>query len=133
MKQFNNKLTIEINNVSNIPIKKGWNDFKNQIRYQNIDFNKYKCGLICNEKNNIICLDIDIKNGKNGLLAFNNYSVNFLDEMLNYTFCEKTKSGGYHIYFTYKHSNKTIEDKLKIMKKKLNSLGYDFILNNNYT
>jgi hypothetical protein len=29
MKQFNNKLTIEINNVSNIPIKKGWNDFKN--------------------------------------------------------------------------------------------------------
>lgn len=132
MRQFNNKLTIEINNVSNTPIKKEWNDFKNQVRYQNIDFNKYKCGLICNEKNNIICLDIDIKNGKNGLEAFNNYSVNFINEMVNYTLCEKTKSGGYHIYFTYKHNNKTIEDKLKIMKKKLNSLGYDFILNNNY-
>lgn len=132
MKQFNNKLTIEINNVSNIPIRKGWNDFKNQVRYQNIDFNKYKCGLICNEKNNIICLDIDIKNGKNGLLAFNNYSNNFINEMIDYTLCEKTKSGGYHIYFTYKNSNKVIEDKLKIMKKKLNSLGYDFILNNNY-
>jgi hypothetical protein len=52
--------------------------------------------------------------------------------MINYTLCEKTKSGGYHIYFTYKHTNKTIEDKLKFMKKKLNSLGYDFILNNNY-
>ena len=132
MKQFNNKLTIELNINTGLPIRKGWNDFKNQVRYENIDFNNYKCGLICNDKNNIICLDIDIKNNKNGLEAFNNYSDNFLNNMINYTLCEKTKSGGYHIYFTYKHSNKTIEDKLKFMKKKLNSLGYDFILNNNY-
>jgi hypothetical protein len=34
MRQFNNKLTIEINNVSNVPIRKGWNDFKNQIDFK---------------------------------------------------------------------------------------------------
>jgi hypothetical protein len=30
-------------------------NFKNQIRFQNIDFKKNKVGMICNEKNNIIC------------------------------------------------------------------------------
>jgi hypothetical protein len=87
---------------------------------------------MCNENNNLLCVDIDIKNGKNGLEYLNKYNNNFLNDMINYTLCEKTKSGGYHIYFTYKHSNKEIEDKIKIMSKKLLKEGVDIILKNNY-
>jgi len=136
MYNFNNKLCIELNKNNNKPIK-GWSNknldnLKNLIRYQNINNKYYNIGLICNLENNIICLDIDIKNDKNGLEYINNkFNNDFINIMLNYTLVEKTPSGGYHIYFTYTNENKYIEDKLKLMTKKINSNGYDLLLNHN--
>lgn len=136
MYNFNNKLCIELNKNNNKPInswsKKNLDNLKNLKRYQNINNKYFNIGLICNIENDIICLDIDIKNDKNGLEYINNkFNNDFINIMINYTLVEKTPSGGYHIYFTYTNENKYIEDKLKLMTKKINYNGYDILLNHN--
>ena len=133
MKNFNNKLSVPISRSGKkLPIIK-WSNSNNLIKYQNIDTNKVDIGVLCGYKNNLLVLDIDIKNGKNGLDCFYNFNDNILDFFLNLTFCEQSKSGGYHIYFNYNHSDPFIRDQIKLYGSKLGLYeGLDIISEKKY-
>ena len=83
------------------PCIKNWTHPSNFVL--NIDNTKYDAGIITGKANNLIVLDIDIKD--NGLIEFENYIK--LNGSIN-TFIVKTPSGGYHYYFTYQHSNASV-------------------------
>jgi hypothetical protein len=133
MNNFNNKLSVPISRTGKkLPIIK-WSNYNNLIKYQNIDTNKVDIGVVCGYKNNLLVLDIDIKNGKNGLNCFNNFNDNILNFFLNLTFCEQSKSGGYHIYFNYNHNDPFIREQIKLYGSKLGLYeGLDIISEKKY-
>ena len=91
-----------------------WTDKNNH--FLKIDTELYNVGILTGEINNLIVLDIDIKD--NGLNEFNKY-FNINDFKTPIT---KTPSGGYHIYFQYKNSNKILQYQIDNYLK--NKSGY---------
>jgi len=77
-----------------------WSDKNNH--FTKIDTNIYNVGILTGKINNLIVLDIDVKN--NGLEEFNKkFNINDFKTPIT-----KTPSGGYHIYFKYKNTDKKL-------------------------
>jgi len=125
---------IELYKNGKNPINQGWQRPQQWKSNQELDFNKYNYGIICGEKNNLIVLDIDVKN--DGLIYFmDNYIKQFGN--IN-TLTIKTRSGGRHYYFNYNNKNKLINNFInkRCINKKLGfnissdkTIGIDLLTN----
>lgn len=80
-----------------------WSKSYNHIK-DDIDTNKYNYGILTGEQNNLLVLDIDVKD--EGIEEFNKYIKQFGDIK---TFIQTTPSGGKHYFFNYKHSNPSVQ------------------------
>ena len=94
MSYFDNKFKIPIVKGSKVPAIKKWEQAPNQHKI--INTIKYDTALITGKRNNIIILDVDIKD--EGMEEIKKYIKQFgtLD-----TLTIKTPSGGLHYYFKY--------------------------------
>ena len=123
---YNNLKKIKIIKNDKKPVEK-WSKKENQ--YKEIDTDIYNVGILTGLINNLVVLDIDLKN--DGLNEFNKY-FKLTDFKTPIT---STPSGGYHIYFKYEHSNKDlfflIENYLKT-KSGFRNKGIDIRNNNGY-
>lgn len=87
-----------------------WKDDSNYIYSNNLanNLNHLGFGLITGEASNIMVVDLDNKNGKEGSKEFQK----LLDEIgvtVN-TFAVKTPNNGYHLYFKYREGLKNTSD-----------------------
>ena len=97
---YNNLKKIKIIKNDKKPVEK-WSKKENQ--YLNIDTDLYNVGIITGKINDLIILDIDLKN--DGLNEFNKtFKLNDFKTPI-----AQTQSGGYHIYFKYNNSNKNLQ------------------------
>ena len=88
----NNFNFIKLGKNSKLPVNK-WGDKANQHKEQP-DMAKYNVGIPTGEINDIVVIDIDIKD--DGLKEWQTYTAEFGDPI---TPTVKTPSGGYHYYF----------------------------------
>ena len=105
--------------------KKGFDKWSDKSTWtKTIDLNKHNGAILTGRVNNLIVLDVDVKKKEDdfkadGITEFDKY-ISEHGEPLTYKV--KTPSGGYHYYFTHKHSDITaftiIMDNLK------NASGY---------
>eukprot|EP00952_Eustigmatos_sp_NYUAD-ZCMA_P008776 36454-Eustigmatos_ZCMA.PRE.1 len=58
-------------------------------------------GLICGDESDLSMVDIDCKNGKNGMVMWEQMAAANNHEGLADACCTQTPSGGLHYYFTY--------------------------------
>ena len=80
-----------------------WSKSYNHIK-EEIDTTKYNYGILTGEQNNLLVLDIDVQD--EGIEEFNKYINQYSD--IN-TFIQKSPSGGKHYFFTFKHSNHSVQ------------------------
>lgn len=125
---MNNFKFIKLCQGSKIPIKN--ESFKDAKPLDKIDTKKYNVGLVAGI-NNLLILDIDIKDG--GLIEWNKYKKDHFDP---YTMKQETPSGGFHYVFLHKSTKYTPEqveliDRLK-NKSKYRGFGLDIRKNNGY-
>lgn len=119
---------IKLSKNSKIPIKNEC--FKDAKPLNTIDIKKYNIGLVAGV-NNLIILDIDVKDG--GIIEWNEYKkVNFEP----YTMTQKTPSGGFHYIFLHtdpKYTPEQVEliNRLK-NKSKYRGVGLDIRKDNGY-
>lgn len=80
-----------------------WSKSYNHIK-DDIDTTKYNYGILTGNQNNLLVLDIDVQD--EGVEEFDKYIKQFgnID-----TFIQKTPSGGKHYFFTFKHSNPSVQ------------------------
>jgi hypothetical protein len=95
LKQFI-RIPVIIN--TKIPAISGWTE--NAYSNTNIDTTTYDTGIITGAKNNLLVLDVDVKD--NGIEEMQKYIGKF--GSIN-TLTIKTPSGGIHYYFKYKCTN----------------------------
>lgn len=120
------KVFSPIDNLQKIKIKhgakeayeRGWRTDPDTY-YKNIDMTQYNAGFICGEVNNIMVLDVDVKD--DGVGAMVQYFQEF--EKFN-TFTVRTPHGGYHYYFNYK--SKDNNDNYLKNGTKFRGVGLDF-------
>lgn len=86
--------TFLINNKDGKPVIK-WGDLPNNTFFEGNVPEGYSLAISPSE--NIVILDVDLKNGKNG---YSHIPKNIMKD-LNNTFHYKTKSGGAHYYIKY--------------------------------
>ena len=97
---------------------------------EDIDTNKYNYGIVAGEYNNLIIVDIDVKD--EGIEEFNKYIDKFCD--IN-TFIQKSPSGGKHYFFKYTHSNNSVQHLIKFSltnSTKYRGKGIDIRSNGGY-
>ncbi len=94
------KTLIRIPVITNtkIPAVSGWT--YHSYSNTNVDTNQYDTGIITGIKNNLLVLDVDVKD--NGIEEINTFIAMYgtID-----TFTVKTPTGGLHYYFKYKSTN----------------------------
>jgi hypothetical protein len=125
---FDNSVKVPIYKNSKTPAAKGWN--KPEYNNQFIDHETNNIGLITGEKNNLIVLDIDLKD--EGLKEFNLY-INQYGEPK--TLKQQTPSGGFHYFFKYDHPDKQCKFLIQnyiINRSKYRSKGLDIRSNGGY-
>ena len=119
---------IELLKNSKLP-KCKWLNIENYM-YDNICLENNNVGLITGHINNIIVVDIDVKD--DGLDEWNTYIQEHGEPK---TVTVKTPSGGYHYYFSYNSTNKAnnhlIENNLKTTTK-YRGKGIDIRSNGGY-
>ena len=98
MLNYNNFLKLPVIKDTKRPAVSGWNN--NECDIKEVDINKFDVGIITGERNNLLVLDVDIKD--DGLQEINKFIQQYGD--IN-TFTIKTPSGGMHYYFKLKSSN----------------------------
>ena len=120
------KVFSPIHNLEKIKLKHGtkeasetgWRTNPNTY-YKDINMKRYNAGFICGEVNNIMVLDVDVRNG--GTEAINEYMREYgtID-----TFTVGTPRGGWHYYFKYK--SKDNNDNYLKNGTDLRGVGLDF-------
>lgn len=92
---YSNYILFPLAKNGKIPIIDKW-QFLNSTPYEKF---KKDCnvGILCGKANNIICVDVDIKNFKEEALKF----IEDFDLMNTSNYIIKTWSGGYHFYYEY--------------------------------
>ena len=90
---YNNLLKFKLQKNSKVPLNKGWTNPVNLSSDIDMKYG-YKLGIATGRVNNLIVLDIDIKD--NGLNEWNKYIDEYGEPL---TYKVKTPSGGYHYYF----------------------------------
>ena len=78
------------------PYESGWRT-DTKTHYKDINMKRYNAGHLCGEVNDIMVLDVDVKDG--GVQAIVEY---FREYGKIDTFTVRTPNGGYHYYFKYK-------------------------------
>jgi hypothetical protein len=127
MQTFENSLKIRIKKNSKIPVNK-WKNKKNRHKY--IDSSKYNIGLLTGSINDIIVLDIDIKD--NGFEEWKKYTDEFNEPL---TLKQKSPSGGFHFFFKYNSSNDDDNYLIKYVltnRSKFRNKGIDLRTNGGY-
>ena len=95
-----------------------------------IDTNKYNYGILTGEQNNLLVLDIDVQD--EGIEEFDKYIKQFGN--IN-TFIQNSPSGGKHYFFTFKHSNPSVQYLINFSltnSSKYRSKGLDIRSNGGY-
>ena len=115
---IDNLQKIKIKHGAKEPFESGWR-FDPKTYYKNIDMTRYNAGFLCGEVNNIMVLDVDVKD--DGVGAMVQYFQEF--EKFN-TFTVRTPHGGYHYYFNYK--SKDNNDNYLKNGTKFRGVGLDF-------
>jgi hypothetical protein len=118
MSKINNFQKIKLKYGAKDPFVKGWRTNHN-VYYKDIDMTRYNAGILCGEVNNIMVLDVDVKDDGVGAMA--QYFQEF--EKFN-TFTVSTPRGGYHYYFNYK--SKDDNDNYLKNGTKFRGVGLDF-------
>ena len=94
MNHFTNHYKFKVKHNAKEPAVK-WSQFDNQSKDDiNIEF--YNIGIPTGERNNLLGLDIDVKDG--GVEEFQKYLAEFGEPL---TLKQSTPSGGYHYFFNY--------------------------------
>lgn len=104
---MNNCIKLAIIKGSKMPAVKGWT--KDEYNITDVNINNYDIGIITGIKNNLLVLDVDVKD--DGLNEINKY-IQQNGEID--TFTVQTPSGGLHYYFKYKCDN---DDKNYLINK----------------
>ena len=110
------------------PIEK-WSDKAHH--YKTVDCSKYNVGILTGAINNIIVVDVDVKD--DGLKTWDDY-IATSDMKIN-TVKVKTPSGGYHLYFKYATKNKKntyLIERFLLNKSKYRGVGIDIRSNGGY-
>ncbi len=101
---------------SKVPVL-SWSDSKNHKKHKNIDLSKNNYGILCGSQYDLIVVDVDLKD--EGFEEFNQYITEYGEPK---TYKVRSRSGGFHYYFTYKHDDL---DTFRIIDTVLtNSSGY---------
>lgn len=74
------------------------------------DWPEARVALITGERNGISVLDVDVKNGKDGLLSL--ATLGFEDHLAMTPIRTRTPSGGYHLFFAYRPDLKATVGKI---------------------
>ena len=116
--------------VKNFQIPVNNSNFKQIYELKDIDTKKYNVGLIAGA-NNLIILDIDIKDG--GLNEWNEYKKEYGEPL---TLKQQTPSGGFHYVFKQFDDQYTEEENIIIdtfkNKSKIGGFGLDIRKGNGY-
>ena len=126
---YNNLLKFKLQKKSKIPLNKGWTNPANLSTDIDMKYG-YNVGVATGRVNNLIVLDIDIKD--EGELEFNKYISQYGDID---TIKILTPSGGYHYYFKYAIDNKDDQyliDNCLLTKCKYRGKGIDIRSNGGY-
>ena len=99
LKKYNKFIIPKIKKTTYVKWSKSYNHIKEEI-----DTTKYNYGILTGEQNNLLVLDIDVQD--EGIEEFNKYINQYSD--IN-TFIQKSPSGGKHYFFTFKHSNHSVQ------------------------
>lgn len=128
MEKLQNYLKIPVLKGSKIPAVCGWT--KDNYENNFFDENEYDTGIITGSRNNLLILDVDIKD--NGINEIQKYIMLYGD--IN-TFTISTPSGGRHYYFKYNcvdsDKNHLINEYLT-NKTKYRNKGLDIRTNGGY-
>ena len=128
MVQLKTLIRIPVITNTKIPAVSGWTD--HSYSNTNVDTNQYDTGIITGTKNNLLVLDVDVKD--NGIEEIHKYIGKFGD--IN-TLTIKTPSGGIHYYFQYKcfnsDTNYLIEEYIT-NRTKYRGCGLDIRTNGGY-
>jgi hypothetical protein len=124
----NNFEKIKLKNNTKEPHQNGWRT-NTKTHYKDIDLNIYNAGILCGPINNIIVLDVDVKDG--GLDAYNQF---IKDNGEIKTFTVNTPNGGQHILFNYNSENRSDDILIKEFKNttKLRGVGLDIRTDGGY-
>jgi hypothetical protein len=95
---YNNYFKLPVIKGTKKPAVIGWNT--PEYNNKDVDIMAYDVGIITGTRNNLLILDVDIKD--EGLTQINNY-IELNGEIKTLTF--ETPSGGRHYYFNYKSKN----------------------------
>jgi hypothetical protein len=115
---IDNLQKIKIKHGAKEPFESGWRTDP-KTYYKNIDMTRYNAGFLCGEVNNIMVLDVDVKDDGVGAM------VEYFREFGKFnTFTVRTRSGGYHYYFNYK--SKDNNDNYLKNGTKFRGVGLDF-------
>ena len=126
---YNNLLKFKLQKNSKIPLNKGWTNPANLSTDIDMKYG-YNVGVATGRVNNLIVLDIDIKD--EGEQEFNKYISQYGDID---TLKILTPSGGYHYYFKYATDNKDDQyliDNCLLTKCKYRGKGIDIRSNGGY-
>ena len=93
---FNSLNKIHLIKNQKKPAFKSWN----KKNVTTIDNSTYNVGILTGNSNNLLCLDIDIKDA--GLIEFNKYIEEYGEPQ---TVKQKTINGGFHYIFKNTHSD----------------------------
>jgi hypothetical protein len=122
-------IKVELIKGEKVPAVKKWNniDYCKTV----IDEKKYDTGILTGKKNNLLVVDIDVKD--NGVEEWKKYIKQYGD--IN-TLTMKTMNNGLHLYFKYEHSKievqYLIDNMLKNKAKYRNGQGIDIRSNGGY-
>ena len=113
-----NKLKIKLKPGAKEPYESGWTTDP-KTHYKDIDMTRYNAGYLCGKLNNIMVLDVDVRNG--GIEAINEYMREY--GTIN-TLTVGSARGGYHYYFNY--NSKDHNDNYLKNGSNLRGAGLDF-------
>lgn len=102
----------------------------NSSHVSNVDMIKYNSGLLTGKVNNLIVLDIDVKD--NGLKEFESYCLNFGKPK---TKIQSTPNGGFHYLFSMLHHKPEVQyiiQNVLTTKSKYRGVGLDIRSNGGY-
>jgi len=125
---YKNALKLKVKQNKKIPAVSGWRNTNNLNK--KIDTNKFNVGIVTGEQNNLIVLDVDLKD--EGISEFKKYIDEYGEPK---TLKASTPNKGHHYYFKYTSSNNDDQYLIKnclLNKSKYRGKGLDIRSNGGY-